>query len=528
MAVAVYLTDLIDIADMDTTGGTAVEPGSLWTAGRSPEEADTDYPIQGTVHTTLVMNTTGKAGVMIDGVVHTWSSGDYLFGWLIWLAPGTIATQSAGGLVMIAGESASVFNVYYVGGSDYGSYPYGGWQNFAVNPEYTPNENAGTPTDFDWVGAGANVLNQVSKGAPLGFDVFRYGRGEVIITGGTSTDADATFSNTASTNDSNLNRWGLFQEIEGGYKWKGLMTLGETASPVEFTDSNANIVIDNTEWVATDFNAIEINNSSSIITWTNINISALGTKSKGKLSVVDNAQFDDTGGVFTDMATFEYQSNSTINGRTYRRCAQVTQSNADLDNCIFDGSTATSALIVDNPNNVDGCTFSQATTGHAIRLATACAAGSYTITNNVFNNYNATDGSTGNEGIYNNSGGAVTILVVGGAVPSVRNGSGATTTITAAVPLVVDVFDTNSASIHNAVVAIYPSIGTEVILNATTDKDGRVSSSYNYTVDTTIRVRVRKSSAGDTRYIPVATTGLIDDGGYSLRQTLIVDANASL
>jgi hypothetical protein len=43
-------------------------------------------------------------------------------------------------------------------GSDYGSYPYGGWQNFAVNPEAP---SIGVPgTAYRWVGPGVRVLSQ--------------------------------------------------------------------------------------------------------------------------------------------------------------------------------------------------------------------------------------------------------------------------------------------------------------------------------------------------------------------------------
>ena len=105
MAVATYTTDLTDIADLDTTGGTAVEPASLYTAGRSPVEDDEDFPIQGTVHASLTQNATGKGGIFVPGTPWTHTSGDYIFGWIIWLAPSTIATQANGGLVMLLGSS---------------------------------------------------------------------------------------------------------------------------------------------------------------------------------------------------------------------------------------------------------------------------------------------------------------------------------------------------------------------------------------------------------------------------------------
>jgi len=431
MAVASYTTDLTLIADMDTVGGTAVEPNTLYTAGRSPIEDDEDFPIQGTVHASLTQNATGKGGILVPGTSWTYSSGDYIFGWIIWLAPSTIATQANGGLCMLLGSSSSVFDVHYVGGSDYGAYPYGGWQNFVVDPERTPDESAGNPTAYHYVGAGANCISKVSKGNPLGFDVFRYGRGELRVVGGTSTDTDATFAGMANVNDNNSNRWGLFQAIEGGYKWKGMMVLGYGGA-CDFTDSDVNIVIDNTEMVDSDFNRIELRTAASAINWTNIGITALGTVSKGELEMIDNCTFNDTGGAFTDMNTFDYLSNATITNRTFRRCGLVTQGGATLDTCRFDKASGAIALNADDMGLVTDCTFISDGSNHAVDLGTISSTQSVTWENYLID-YASTDGSTGNEAITVNVGTGITLTInisAGYDVPSVRNTNGSPGTIT--------------------------------------------------------------------------------------------------
>ena len=486
MAVAEYTTDLQDIADLDSTGGTAVEPASLWIAGRSPEEADTDFPIQGTIHASLTMNTTGKAGILVPGET-VWSSGDYIFGWVIWLAPGAIANYASGGLAILLGDSASVFNVYYVGGNDFGLYPYGGWQNFAIDPEITPSENAGSPSSFNYVGAGANVLSAVAKGNPLGFDVFRSGRGELRIVGGTSTDDDATFGGMAAANDNNSNRWGLFQAIAGGYKWKGLMYFGY-GNPVEFTDSNKNIVADRCDWVASDFNRIEIHNASSIINWTNINISVLGTNARGEFEMIDNATVNFIGCVFTDMSTFIFDSNAVIDGCTFRRCGQITQGGGNLDNNVFDESAAAVALVVDNPDNIDNCTFNSDGTGHAIELTIACAGNSYTLTNFWVNGYAASDGSTGNEVIYNNSGGTVTLNIDGGSGVSAISVRGGNVTLVANYSFTIKGLELNTE------VTIVTS-GTSTVLHhtenaATSDGSGKYQITYSHGGGATVDVLI--------------------------------------
>ena len=74
MAVAAYTTDLTVIVDMDGTTGTAEEPATVWTAGRSPINDDTDFTIEGTNHASLTFNATGKGAVVVTGGTRTWTS----------------------------------------------------------------------------------------------------------------------------------------------------------------------------------------------------------------------------------------------------------------------------------------------------------------------------------------------------------------------------------------------------------------------------------------------------------------------
>ncbi len=454
MAVPAYTTDLKDIADLDITGGTALQPGSIYTVGRSPAEDAEDYPIQGTVHASLTVNATGKACVLVPGET-VWSSGDYMFGWLIWLAPTALAARAAGGLSMFIGDSADVFNIYWVGGKDWGSYPYGGWQNFVVDPEATPSENAGAPSTFDHVGAAINGLVKVNKGDPLGFDVFRCGRGELRIAGGSVGDGYADFDAMAIENDNNANKWGLFQFILGSYLWKGLMSFGY-GSLAEFTDANRNIVIDNTQaWVDADFNRIEVNNVSSKLNWTNISITALGTISRGEFEMIDNAEFNDTGGVFTDMSTFIYLSNATIVNKIFRRCGQVTQGGGIFTGCTFEESTAAKALVADDLTKVTNCDFASGGAGYAIEGFSAAA--SYTLVGLTFEGYASGDGSTGDEALHVLASSGTVTIVYTGAAPSVHSEGATIVKVGAAVDITVTVKTAAGVNVDDALVLLKAS-----------------------------------------------------------------------
>lgn len=105
---------------------------------------------------------------------------------------------------------------------------------------------------------------------------------------------------------------------------------------------------------------------------------------------------------------------------------------AAFNTCFLDVSTVGAGnywVSIANPSVFTSCTF-KGGTGHAIRITTP---GTYTLTGNQFNSFGA-DGTTG-AAIYNDSGGAVTLNIVNGSTPTVRNGTGATTVVNNAINL---------------------------------------------------------------------------------------------
>ena len=450
MAAPTYATDLTVIDDFES-GDNTLEPTATWTAGRA-NTTDTDYPIQSSTHASLTMNTTGKAGLLTDASPVTWTSGDYLFGWLIWLAPGAIQTQASGGLVMLAGSSGGNYKVFYVGGSDYGTYPYGGWQNFVVDPEGTADETIGTPDgDYDFVGVGSNVSSAVAKGNPLGMDVFRSGRGELRVGAGDGT-TPATFAGMATANDASTARWGLFQEIVGGYLFKGNMILGYTACTVD--DSDKSITIDNTEFVASTFNAIEIKNATSNITWTNIKVTSLSSTSPGTFEVVDNATvLLDTCG-FTDMGTFDFLSNTTVQDCTFKNCGQITTGGADMTGSIVDGYSGTAGTgamyynqTADPDGEFDNMAFTKDATlaHHAIEFGTS-APTTMTLRGIDFSGFSGTSTSA-TLGFLRTSG-TTTVNLVGctGTITAEVTGTHTVNFVTNPVTLNVHVIDSDSGA----------------------------------------------------------------------------------
>ncbi len=94
------------------------------------------------------------------------------------------------------------------------------------------------------------------------------------------------------------------------------------------------------------------------------------------------------------------------------------------------------------------------------------------------------------------------------------------------VNLTITVKDESGAIIQNAQTAIYTDDASRTqLMNEDTNASGIAETSFNYTGDQDIEVRVRKASPGDTQYVNFSTLGKIESGGYTLLVTLAEDPN---
>lgn len=500
-------TDLIDFHTIETTP-TSFE-FTNYTVGGTPA-VDTDYPIQGSQHLSATMSKTGLGSIGVDfGSNPTWTSGYAFFVWGVFLPASAVNTDANGGLRVLIGSATGAFKAWYVGGSDFGRYPYGGWMNFAVDPETTAQSTVGTPGagQYRYAGFGIDCIAAISKGSPLGMDAIRYGRGEIRVNG------TETFASMATANDASTARWGLFQSEAGSYRWKGLMTLGHTTA-VSFTDTNVNIVVDNTRRVTSGFNRIEIRQAGSTVSWTGVSISALGTVSRGQFQMIDNATVTLDTCTFTDMDTFVFQSNADILTTTFRRCSQVTLGGATMSGCTFEDSTAATALLCGSSvSTLSDTTFISGGTGHAIEIT---ATGTYTFTGLSFSGYAASNGSTGNETVFVNvASGSVTINT--DSTISYRT-AGATVTVVAGQKTLSV---TNIISGSDVVIL---SAGTSTVLDSNDGGTNPVTSfdySYTYAAGTFVDIAVYKAG-----YVPyIVRNYLLPANGGSVQVAQVADRN---
>lgn len=424
MTVPSYTSDVATLLlEMSsTTGWTALGGGASGLV--APE---TDFFIQGANCISKAAWTAATKGMIYAmGAGQTIPSGKAVFMWLYYTCPNSLAAEASGGIQLLIGSSASAFKRWYVKGSD--TYTYGGWFCAVVDPTITADATTGSPSATLQYFGGQVYLPSggPSRGQPFGIDAFRYGREFYSEFGETANYA--TFAGAAAYNDDISRRYGQFQVIDGAYLMQGAFVMGTATNAVDFRDSNRNILIANTKKVTSTFNLFEIRNASSRVDWNTISISALGTTSRGDLTVTNNADVNFDNCVFTDLGDFSFQSNSTINTSTFRRCGLITQNTAILNNCTVDSARGSVAILSNSPNYISNSSFISDGTGHAIEMTTS---GIYAFSGNTFTGYGST--GTTNAAVYNNSGGAVTLNISGGDSPTYYNGAGASTTVNSTI-----------------------------------------------------------------------------------------------
>jgi len=348
-----------------------------------------------------------------------------------------------------------------IGASDYGSYPYGGWQNIAIDPTtatWKAQIQEGTPaaSNYRYFSMWPNLSAQLNRGQSHAADAIRYGRAEIRFAGGSPA---GTFSDMSDQNDLLANRWGILQKIQSGFLFKGKLRLGtsDSASAGEsllFSDANQNITIDDTRYAYPEFNLIEINNSGSNVTFENITMvktTAYGStldSSRGNLIVNNGATTSFIGCSFTDMGFFDFDSGSTNTDVTFRRTDLVRQNGATFTNCDFETTNDSAhALHVSDSgadlNLITGCSFTQTVAGgdHAIRLGSVTQTKSVNFDANTLSGYTAGTlgdfvGTTGTNDaaieVDVSSGITLTINVINNATtPSIQNLGAGTVSVVA-------------------------------------------------------------------------------------------------
>lgn len=293
----------------------------------------------------------------------------------------------------------------------------------------------------------------------------------IRLSGGTGGSPDTFETARAADEDSGIWGWSQARILKGGI-YIGPAT-GSAASV--FTSTNETRVFSASP-VAAGFYRVEARGGGTDVNISGANISAEDSAvARWDYTVgADTLSWDDTSSVYSGIGTMTLESVANLTSLTVNDATSIIHNGADVVSCSFaNANTADGVALIEtaNPTNIQNCNFTFSD-GHAIEITTA---GTYTFTGNKFSGYGGTPGSNlvANSGstdamIYNNSGGLVTINIAGGGdTPTVRNGSGASTTVNNNTAITLSGLPTAGVEVR-----IYDDIGTPGNPIAGTEIDG--------------------------------------------------------
>ena len=370
--------------------------------------------------------------------------------------------QAADGLRLRIGSDPSNYYVFVVAGTGspitaYDTYPaQGGFIIVPIDPNVAGYryQTVGTPNlaSVDYFGTVAAFAASQAKSENVGCDAIDLGTGLTLV-GGDGADPDGTFDDFVSFDQGTIaNRFGYVRKVNGTILVFGTLTIG-TATATVFTD-NDSIVLFPDGFFASGYSGIkvDIQNASTAVT---IGATLTGL---GDATVVDTRPdhtVTGTAGTYTFTGAMNAHRNVTVADAptqiAFSECSvecvallsEVAGGRINFQDSVLKTlstagvatmklGTGTGEFNLGNSSFARN-TIEQAGTGHAIEIT---ATGTYTFDSLVFSGYGA-DGAN-DAAVYNNSGGAVTIDVVGtGNIPTVRNGTGASTTVNLAKTLTV-------------------------------------------------------------------------------------------
>lgn len=464
---AITITDLrtlVDHADATTGWSSPVAGESITVFTTEPDPVEL----------------TGSLGIAVStqtsDLLHTETSSDLSAGVLVYvwiLANGTMDTTANGGIQLIIGDGTDTIG-YHLAGSDVAGFRHSdgpvGWQCLVLDVGSLPAsftalrgaEASLTLTAVTEYGAAFKTLSKALGGTENCFvDTIRRGNEGIEVTAGTSgTPSNWTDIATEDRSTVSGTAYGICRELGTGlFGLQGPITFGDADNTTAtfFADTNKTITFED-RGLGTDKYTLIVRAGGATGTTT----FRMGTISGTELGVDGSnficpagvgAAFDASnttlqslllyGTTFTNFDQGMLFSADATNGPnhdifscSFVGCSQVDPGKVDFRNNTIAASTdsATGSILLDadGTSTWSDLTFTSGGTGHAIYIT---ATGTYTFSDFTYIGFG--DADTTDASVFNDSGGAVTINVSGGASPTVRNGASASTTVNNSTSLTI-------------------------------------------------------------------------------------------
>jgi hypothetical protein len=364
----------------------------------------------------------------------------------------------------------------------------GGFQIVAVDPNVsqwrsatvgTPNLSSVTYWSFR---AHYTANTQGANTFADAIDTIASGTGLTGTAGGGGDPAGKFLDYVTADESTDSNRWGVVTSRDGILFVNGTLTIGTSGTATIFESIGEAVVFPNNR-VTTGFCGIkfDIQNAGTDIYLEGGLLNGRGSlfssdDTRPRIQVVGTSgDFVMSGQSINGYEQVIFTSKVIATSCSFSNGALITAAGANLSGSTISGGTGTVALLWDANTNTNGrldnTNFISRGTGHAIEFG-ASTPSEITFQSVDFSGYG--DDDTTDAAIYNNSGKEITIYIVG-SIPTVRNGTGASTVFVAnpATLTLVGVKDHSEVRIYIA--------GTQTELYGVEDKEEGVDPAYSYT-----------------------------------------------
>lgn len=548
---------LTEIDDADTDN---------WT-GDPTVGLDADFQIEGT----------GCIGMDVDietitAISSAFTAADYssriLYFWLFSFTASTLDTKANGGMQIGVQDGSGNQSFWYVGGADNYS---GGWEVFSANLATTPDRNNGTNATLTNITNICVAFKNTAK-SKLSQNCFvdwcRYGTlgAPALTITGTNTTAGDGWSEVQSGDDTGV--YGIIRQQKGGYILKGPIQIGDSAgtASTDFTDNqNVSLVFDNQPVGDSHYNVTVAGNATgttdcdlgSVVGTGDARQGLLGTSisTLGPLwewdSATDIADLDSVklyGCTFSGAGQgigVDDNTKTSIISSTFLNCGALdlgtTNNGAEVLNVnIIDPNGATNnygmsfpqtpvgGTLTHNAKNCNFITSGSPTTQYMLEFSYT---GDYDISLVGFKFFGDYSSGTLWHGINTGTNADVTINASGGSDPvqsEFSNTAGGTMTVVNTVTLSVTVQDAGDGTLlEDVLVSIRNATTNALVSQGRTNASGvYADASYNYGGDLAVNIETRKSSPGDTRYLPKKDGATITSSGLNVTAQLTEDTTA--
>lgn len=446
--------------------------------------------------------------------------------WGLFVQGSLINLEANGGIQFWCTDGINT-GYWYVSGRD--TYP-GGWYNFVVDVSAgvdsgTKPTNMNAITDFgvriNLTAAGKNFANTWIDNFTICDGLIAYGDD-----GGSSFD----FEDIYSADNATTLGIGIIQKFGGIYYLTGKLQIGDSAgtNSCDFNPISQTVIFENRLVLSTLYKIEVIDNGTGITDFqmgTKVGSSGVSGCTVGVEDLsqtplwnfdaddIDIDYFKLYGCTFFGASSITFPSTATnieILNTNFQSNGLIYVNTSVITNCNFINAVGTGAIHINSTSHqVTYCNFINNT--YAVLMDTA---NTYTYSGLIFSG-NTTD-------INNTSGGSIIISATNSSNPSTYTGS---VTINNAVDLNIYVKDKDNVVIQTAQVAIYKTSDNTQLMNEDTDVNGLATETFNYLTNTDIYFRIRKSSIGTTRYVPVKGLGQITSSGFTVTVILYEDIN---